>query len=367
MSWLKAIDENAGARDRQLESKPSTYCHMEVVDEADALDDVEASPALPSAVPTVPIAKIPALSLLSHPAATVDGFLREPIALPAGAAASFAGSSSEAALKSGVTSARAAAAAACLVGAAPPPPLAWLLAQSGLSPTAAAAAAAYAAQAQAAHAHLQPPPTTAHVLPRGVPAGLPVAVASHKAAPKECPPVATECSYEPMVCAPMPHWTVEAAMGAALSGPGATLPPLCPLPGAGNGGAWSPDFLGLFSPTASPGDAEISNAAQQLAVAGEEAASGSTAEADPLCLSPPMPTGVTSATCVSPFELEKRPKPFVPSAQPAASPSGASPCGLAPIAAPTEDLGDLLNLTDDSLPMMKDAEYSAFIEALLAV
>ena len=59
MAWLKAIDENAGSRDRQLESKPSTYCHMEVVDESEVANEPDESPAMTAAVPTVPIAKIP--------------------------------------------------------------------------------------------------------------------------------------------------------------------------------------------------------------------------------------------------------------------------------------------------------------------
>ena len=57
---------------------------MEVVDEAEAQNDVDDSPALTAAVPMVPISKIPAMSLL-HPA---DG----PMPLPEGMATSFANS-----------------------------------------------------------------------------------------------------------------------------------------------------------------------------------------------------------------------------------------------------------------------------------
>ena len=345
MAWLKAIDESAGSRDRQLESKPSTYCHMEVVDESEAGPDPEESPAMAAAVPTVPIAKIPALSLMNP--SPIDG-LREPLPLPENVAASMANcaSASDAlppglTLQPGVSPAMAAAAAACLVGAAPPPPLAWLLAQHGLNPTA-AAAAAYAAQLASQH------PTRAHVLPHGVPAGLPVAVASHK------PPSPTSL---PAV------WTSETAIGAAIATQACSA--FSALPPA----AWTPDLLSLFS------HGETAAKAQQLART-EHEVSMRIEEADPLCLTPELSAGL-GAVCVSPFELEKRPKPFVASSSMTASTCGSLPVACAappPLPAAcglpsdgTDDLGELLNLTDDTLPMMKDAEYSAFIEALMAV
>ena len=48
LAWLKSVDENAGSRDRHLESKPSTYCVKEEGYDfgPEDLDEHELSPQL---------------------------------------------------------------------------------------------------------------------------------------------------------------------------------------------------------------------------------------------------------------------------------------------------------------------------------
>lgn len=121
MAWLKGIDETAGSRDRQHESKPSTYCTMEQVDadEAEA-ESLEPSPTfLPSPMPTS--SDIPPLNLriLTEPPHSTSA----PLPLPEGASIMRSMRDGGVVAMSNVM---AAAAAAALVGAAQPPPLAWL-------------------------------------------------------------------------------------------------------------------------------------------------------------------------------------------------------------------------------------------------
>ena len=110
MAWLKSVDENAGNRDRQLESKPSTYCTMEVGSPDDGLV-VEESPALtPYTMGAPSPGELPLLELPETAAAVARDNV---VSVSNGAMA--------------------AAAAASLVRefeGFPAPPLAWLLAQS---------------------------------------------------------------------------------------------------------------------------------------------------------------------------------------------------------------------------------------------
>lgn len=122
-------------------------------------------------------------------------------------------------------------------------------------------------------------------------------------------------------------------MSAALNG-------TAPLPSPDN--TWTPDLLSFLS---ADGD-------DASAGGGGGGDAGAPASADPLCLTPPMASGVGSL-CVSPFELEKRPKPF--SSAPAAS-------GCAAV-----DDDDIHLIDIDGLPLLKDSECTAFIETLLSV
>jgi len=308
MSWLKAIDESAGSRDRQLESKPSTYCVMEVTDDTSDVEVENESPAMAPA----PMPKIPTLTGM-RPACTE---LRDaPMQMHEG---SLLGP------RDSISDAMAAATAACLVGAAPPLPLAWLL-SSGMGAAMANAHNVMAAAAAAAAA-----PTPAHALSSSSAAmrsDLPVAVAS--------PPLRIQM--------PSPLW--GEAMSASFAGaPSSPMPPMPPMPPTG---AWSPELISLFAGGEMPHVPEDESR--------EEAVSGT--DDDPLCLSTyltPPTSSCVEKSCVSPFELEKRPKllpPPVPEAK----------------ACTTIAEEDNINLFDDSRPMMGEAEYNDFLNTLLAL
>ena len=87
LAWLKSVDEGAGNRDRQLESKPSTYCFKEegpFFDGSMCVSDEEASPPLMPSMLTPSLGNamssmsmaggLPDMPLLSLP----DPFLQEP-------------------------------------------------------------------------------------------------------------------------------------------------------------------------------------------------------------------------------------------------------------------------------------------------
>jgi len=297
-AWLKAIDEGAGNRDRQLESKPSTYCVMEVTDEA---DDAELENESPAVLPA-PAPKIPSMDHLR--AACSENSLPP---MPEG---SLLGGG-----RDGISDAMAAATAACLAGAAPPLPLAWLLANSA--------------------AMSMPPPTTAHALSHSagsLRSDLPVAVATAASlrAPQLPPGLQLPAALQ---------WSE--AMGAALAG----APSAAPLPPAlAPPGAWTPELMSLLAGTA---DDDVSKPPALMSRVVDE---------DPFCMSsyttPPISSTAEKA-CVSPFELEKRPKPMTP------EPTTKACTTLA------EDDG--YNLFDDGQPFMREAEYTEFLETLLAL
>lgn len=263
MAWLKAIDENAGSRDRQLESKPSTYCTMELVDadEAEA-ENLEPSPTLlPAAMPNM--ADIPALGLR---VAADEPSSHHPPPMPDGL--SMMRAMQEAGGAQAMSNAMASAAAAALMGAAPPPPLAWLFAQ----------------HMAASLAHGGPLPTPASLLPQpdaAMRSELPVAVAaaSHHNGGMKLPPPPPMSGMA---------WSQD-SMGLAASG----LPnsPLAPLPAPGD---WD-DLNDLFA-----------RATDDILTSPEHDDEDRDKPGDPLCLSPPVVSAM-AAVSVSPFELEKRP------------------------------------------------------------
>jgi len=264
MSWLKAIDESAGSRDRQLESKPSTYCVMEVTDDTSDVEVENESPAMAPA----PMPKIPTLTGM-RPACTElrDG----PMQMHEGS----------------------------LLGP-----------RDSISDAMAAAA-----------------PTPAHALSSSSAAmrsDLPVAVAS--------PPLRIQM--------PSPLW--GEAMSASFAGaPSSPMPPMPPT------GAWTPELISLFAGGDMPHVPEDESR--------EEAVSGT--DDDPLCLSTyltPPTSSCVEKSCVSPFELEKRPK-LLPPAVPEVK------------ACTTIAEEDNINLFDDSRPMMGEAEYNDFLNTLLAL
>uniref|UniRef100_A0A7S2MPD2 C2H2-type domain-containing protein n=1 Tax=Haptolina brevifila TaxID=156173 RepID=A0A7S2MPD2_9EUKA len=248
MLWLKAIDESASSRDRQLESKPSTYCVMEVTDDTDDIELENESPAqLPAPAPMIPS--------LSHLRVACSENM---LSMPEG---SLLGGG-----RDSISDAMAAATAACLAGAAPPLPLAWLLSNS----------AGMGAMAG------MPPPTTAQALSHAtgsMRSDLPVAVAS---APVR-------------MAVPSPLW--NDAVGAALAGV-----PASPLPPAVSPGAWTPELMSLFSGGAT--EQEAPRAIIASSVAEDPLCLDS-------YYTPPISSTAEKA-CVSPFELEKRPAPLSP-------------------------------------------------------
>ena len=70
---------------------------------------------------------------------------------------------------------------------------------------------------------------------------------------------------------------------------------------------------------------------------------------------PPPTASVISSACVSPFELEKRPKLAPPGKE-----------DLRPEASPITTTTPFDDEPDDFLPSMKESEYTAFVETLLA-
>jgi len=138
---------------------------------------------------------------------------------------------------------------------------------------------------------------------------------------------------------PSPLWSEAVGAALAVGTPPSPMPPMPPA------GSWTPELMSLFAGTAA--DEEVT----------KEAASSSSE--DPLCLStyltPPISSSTVEKVCVSPFELEKRPKPL-----PQPAPTEAKACTTL-----AED--DSYNLFDDGQPFMKEAEYTEFLETLLAL
>ena len=255
LAWLKSVDETAGSRDRHFESKPSTYCVKEEGYSFD--DDIEIEEPSPSLTPTMVGLR-------------VDGGPSElpaALSLPEPAANPLSHSAARE-----VSNAMAAAAAAALVGSSahPPPPLAWLLAQSAMAQ--AAALQQQQQQQQQIHSqHTLPPPA----IP--APVALPVSLGTM---PGTMPPWMPQMPLDPASALMQPS--------SVLGGSDPRLG-FDPLPSCND---WSTDDLvSLFGPPPAPDTAKLPDGV----------------DADPLCLTPPSASALSQA-CVSPFELEKRPK-----------------------------------------------------------
>ena len=351
MAWLKSIDETAGARDRQTESKPSTYCTMEVVDASEA-GDLEPSPVM---LPTKMAAgDMPGLSLDA----------RELFSLP---------------FPQDAQAARAAADGLPPLGGAaepavalPPNPhqLAWLLMQQGVSAHA-AAVAAYASLAASART------PTAHAVPHtdgSLRTDLPLAFGTLH----QPPPLS---AMSPAMMLGVPNTAAPAAATAAAqptwhaqgeASLGTTTPSL--LGALPSPGSWGTDLLSLFASATDeglpgPGHGEYDwrgTAGAECQGFGGTQAPSADEDAASHYLSPPMMTQMADL-CVSPFELEKRPKPFVPTAE---ATTITVPLELPPSCASFSDVDDRVADVVDDLeplpPIMKEAEEALFAEALLS-
>lgn len=291
LDWLKSVDLSAGSRDRHLESKPSTYCHKEEGYADDEGFDItdDSSPTLTPICGGISGMAMGGGSLEVPPLMS----LPEAATNPLGAAAA--------------SSAMAAAAAGLLAQQAQSP-LAWLLTQHAL-------ANGCAALPSSNSLPLPPPPAP----PPAPPIGLPVSMGQP----------------------PLPPWMAALhdpafPLPAPSSMPSPTLN--CELPTANSLGSLSSvDLSALFGPTC------VDDAAREQTSGGG---------VDPLCLTPPTASVIGSA-CVSPFELDKKPKAFDKEGM-LVSPSREALGGCAAVSAATEDDFEL------------NADYAAFVETLLA-
>jgi hypothetical protein len=308
LSWLKSVDETAGSRDRHLESKPSTYC---VKEEGPFDDSYDVSPECsPGLTPQMGVLSMGGM-MGGPPMMELPG----PAMMPAGNAR-------------GLSGAMAAAAAASLVGQGPPPPLAWLLAHQNMLSQQQQGMAGMSGMPQHLPLGGQPPPphqmtqqqqqqqavsqqlAAAHFAAASAP------YLAHAVPPPQLPPQAS--TPLPTIGTAMPRLPSYPQWMASLNDPLTHAPPvslsvpvpasmpspggmgLDPLPPAGN---WSStDLAALFGAHAGDAPAEPASA---TGGSGE----GSSVPLGPLGLTPPSAASVLSAACVSPFELEKRPKP----------------------------------------------------------
>jgi len=380
MAWLKNIDEAAGSRDRMHESKPSTYCTMELVDadEADA-ENLEPSPTLlPTAMPN--LADIPALSLrVPAEPPTNEGLLPDGHAAMRGAPESGAG----------MSQAMATAAAAALLnahaGGPAPPPLAWLysqqlahaIARSGGWPTPAsllapqegapaaahhpdlpaALAAAVAAQSQAAQ------PQGGAQLPPMPPAWVAAAQAAQAQEALSSSMLASgmygnssllnsSLLNSSLLSSSMLHsgmlangMLANGIPGGIPSGMGVGVAPspLGPLAAPGN---WD-DLDDLFAHASADDD----NTQRAVEADSEDRDK----PGDPLCLSPPLASAMAAVRVdgsLSPFELDKK--------QPSTSPHSTSP--QTTMASGLENPPALPNVEEE-----KESEVDDFLATLLAV
>ena len=393
LDWLKCVDEGAGNRDRQFESKPSTYCVKEEgpFEAGDCeLDCDGSSPPLLSVSPGL----APAMGQMSMCDPGDFTMLPPPIMEPVHMGTGFAPSDAQRAAAREMSGAMAAAAAACLVGqGGPTPPLAWLLAQS-------AAAAAANGNAQnpmaqqinaqmaqmAALAALQnhslanmhglaagSAPQMAQSLgamprvPTSAPPPMPPANNWPTTAPIEPPPPATPAAPTIMsvnTAAPPPTMlrvnTASAVPSQTPSPLSLGFPDLTPPSDA--------DLNTLFGLATGDADDTSLRSSYDSAAFDDGSADHAAYPAQPLCLTPPTtaatpsaPAGVVSSACMSPFELDKRPKN-----QSAAS-SNPSPV-------PTVSSENLENVKpsddgqpDDYLTSKQESDYNAFVNTLLAV
>lgn len=331
LAWLKSVDETAGNRDRHLESKPSTYCIKEEDDNPDI--EIETSPML---TPTMN-----GLSMGGEGAGPSE--LRMPmpaLSLPDAAAMNMP--LSAAVQQQAINGAVAAAAAAALingvgVNAQTAPPLAWLLAQNAMNNATLGTMNIGSGEQQQQHnvptAGLVAPPVSLPVNLGGTLGGLP----------------------------PMPPWMGAAAASMDLPQNGGAMPAPS-LGGADPRLGFDPLPTPNWAMTPGPLGDLSTLFGNQLA---ERAGLGAPAEGgdDPLCLTPPTASAISS-TCVSPFELEKRPqKPPSALGAPMKDPTGPpSTVQSSPVSTTTP-----FDQEDDFFPVPDEAEYKAFVETLLAV
>lgn len=377
LAWLRSVDDGASTRDTRFESKPSTYCIKEEgYGEEGDYDVEEPSPTLTPTMSGLHL-RSPGQSGKSSP---TEMLLPVPLELPEPAMTAAPGSS--AAARDAMV-----AATAALVGGAAQPPLAWLLAQNAMA-LSQNAMAQQALSAHAAHATAgsDPPQGSHHVK-------LPVSLGGS---------------------APLPPWLQ------GLQDPEAILPPPVlggadprlafePLPAAAEWSQIAPplgapppvgDLSSLFGPPTARPPTAAAAAQADYGLRGED--EGHQRDPlNPLCLTPPNPS-VISPHCVSPFELSMEKRPF-PMQKEGEGPPSAAAFGMpaafggiaggiaaqmvaaeqaakaaAMMAAKEEQLRLALSPTsttfpfsdedicvDDSLPTMKEAEYTAFVETLL--
>ena len=437
LAWLKSVDENAGSRDRHLESKPSTYCVKEEGYDfgPEDLDEHELSPQLsPTLMGNLRVCSPDARgqygsgSLSASPnqsgQTSPTGFaLPEPVAQSALNQQQFGGVLPQHTNAREMSGMMAAAVAAALNGTGPPPPpLAFLLAQNAMLGAAAASGAVpppppipvseAAANIQNAFAAGAMHPTPQHPIAQSLlanPVSLSVPLG-------QMPPNMNPWAGLMAPPVPPPSFPTDLPTNSLSTGPAfnvndpslsTTPPPL--LDGLTNGVGVDPRLS--FDPLPPPATFE------QLSRLFENP-SGDVAGAnpDPLCLTPPQPSQTTLPVRVSPFELDnKRPKAQVVGvplgdngasqttgvgggmAAPQMKSGGGShgnlsgmahmttsqpfnPFEMSPTSTTTpfgDNASSLLgghhatNVSgddiDEPLPSMKEAEYKAFVETLLAM
>ena len=379
MAWLKSTDEAAGSRDRQYESKPSTYCTMELVDadEAEA-ESQEPSPALlPMPMPTM--VDIPALSL-RVPAEPPTGFYPcgvPAMPLPEGSSVTARGSAEANAVTMAQVMAQVTAASAIVHGGAPPPPLAWLFSHSVAMQ---ALAQAHGSHVHASNVHASnlsssspPPHSHAAAAAAATFAAAAAAAAAQGGAPlpSALPPLpslppqwtaAHELLAAHLAAGQLASYPAGVMAGALGSGAGAGVGAYgaCAGFGAGfggfgagfGGGAPSMGPASPLAPMAAPGNwddldelfARATDGNRREVDEDREEADDEDRDrpGDPLCLSPPLASAMAAVRvdgAMSPFDLEsesakaRAERPTVPASQ-SASPQTTMIIGLESPAVP---------------------------------
>ena len=363
MAWLKSIDEAAGSRDRQYESKPSTYCTMELVDadEAEA-ENQEPSPALlPTPVPLPTMADIPALSLRVPAEPTTTGFYPcgvPAMPLPEGSSVTARGSAEASAVTMAQVMAQVTAASAIVHGGAPPPPLAWLFSHSVAMQ---ALAQAHGSNVHASNLSSSSPPPHSHAAAAAA-ATFAAAAAAAAAArggaplPSAVPPqwtAAHELLAAHLAAGQLANYPAGVMAGALGSGCGAGVGAYGACAGFGNGfGGFGNGFGGgapsigpasPLAPMAAPGNwddldelfarATDGNRREDEEDRGEADDEDRDRPGDPLCLSPPLASAMAAVRvdgAMSPFDLEsesakaRAERPAMPASHPASHPASQS-------------------------------------------
>ena len=368
MAWLKSTDEAAGSRDRQYESKPSTYCTMELVDadEAEA-ENQEPSPALlPTPVPLPTMADIPALSLRVPAEPTTTGFypcgvpaMPLPVrSLPEGSSVTARGSAEASAVTMAQVMAQVTAASAIVHGGAPPPPLAWLFSHSVAMQ---ALAQAHGSNVHASNLSSSSPPPHSHAAAAAA-ATFAAAAAAAAAArggaplPSAVPPqwtAAHELLAAHLAAGQLANYPAGVMAGALGSGCGAGVGAYGACAGFGNGfGGFGNGFGGgapsigpasPLAPMAAPGNwddldelfarATDGNRREDEEDRGEADDEDRDRPGDPLCLSPPLASAMAAVRvdgAMSPFDLEsesakaRAERPAMTASHPASHPASQS-------------------------------------------